>query len=39
MRRGLRDEAEAEAKLAVSLNGGKNPEVARTLGEIQAKNK
>ena len=35
--RGRRDEAEAEAKLAVSLNGGKNPEVAETLGEIQKK--
>jgi hypothetical protein len=39
MRRGRREEAEAEAKLAVDLNGGKNPEVARTLGQIQAKNK
>jgi hypothetical protein len=29
-------EAEAEAGLGADLNGGKNPEVARTLAEIQA---
>lgn len=39
MTKGRREEAESEAKLAVSLDGGKNPEVTRTLEEIQAKNK
>jgi tetratricopeptide (TPR) repeat protein len=39
MTRGRLREAEAEAKLAANLNAGKNPEVARTLAEIQAKDK
>ena len=39
MTKGRRDEAEAEAQLAASLNGGKNPEVGWTLEDIRAKNK
>jgi len=34
---GRLEEAEREAALAVSLNGGKNPEVVRTLAEVRAR--
>ena len=33
---GRMDDAESEARHAVELNGGRNPEVARTLAEIRA---
>jgi hypothetical protein len=35
--KGHRAEARAEAALAADLDGGKNPEVARTLAQIGAK--
>ena len=35
--KGRREEALAQAAVAVDLDGGKNPEVARTLGQLMAK--
>ena len=35
--KGRREEARSEAALATDLDGGKNPEVARTLAQIMAK--